>query len=314
MHGFGYEKLAAARAIKDVVEKGSIIKIEKNYNKTQVDRYFIAGMGHIDNYPAFLGLIIKAYPTQKNSNAKFYLHETVIIKTDSPIMTAPQLSVDTVSESVYNNSISNPSPNVKRKQLEIIEKVNPAPNSYLTWIRKVEDIKTLSETLEDSDWSDYDEFNPDLTRGMIEDAIEKGEITVYSSYQIKQGTFVSPSYMEAESYSGNGKVYEKTVKIDDVAWIDPTQGMYANINEKYSDRDPDALTPRNLLANALEESAVHEVEKKKLAEYKDNIEKLYAKEQELYEVRKEIKELSFSTGKRDTAKLKKLQDRAIGLF
>lgn len=82
----------------------------------------------------------------------------------------------------------------------------------------------------------------------------------------------------------------------------------------FSDRDPNALTPRNLLANALESSAVHEVEKKKLAEYKDNIEKLYAKEQELYEVRKKIKELSFSPGKRDTAKLKKLRNKAIGLF
>ena len=81
----------------------------------------------------------------------------------------------------------------------------------------------------------------------------------------------------------------------------------------FSDRDPDALTPRNLLANALEESAVHEVEKKKLAEYKENIGKLYEKEQELYEVRKEIKELSFAPGKKDTAKIKKLQDKAVKL-
>ncbi|MBQ2828105.1 MAG: hypothetical protein IJF20_02565 [Clostridia bacterium] len=83
--------------------------------------------------------------------------------------------------------------------------------------------------------------------------------------------------------------------------------------EKNSDRDPEALTPRNLLANALEESAVHEVEKKKLAEYKENIGKLYEKEQELYEVHKEIKELSFAPGKKDTAKIKKLQEKAIKL-
>lgn len=123
------------------------------------------------------------------------------------------------------NSIPNSTQNVKQKQLEIIEKVNSALNTYNTWIRKVEDIKTLAETLEDSDWSDGDEFNPDLTRDMIEDSIKSGEITVYSSYPIGQGVFVSPSYMEAESYSGDGNVYEKTVKIDDVAWIDPTQGM-----------------------------------------------------------------------------------------
>lgn len=129
------------------------------------------------------------------------------------------------------DSISNSTENVKQKQLEIIEKVNPAPNTYNTWIRKVEDIKTLAETLEDSDWADGDEFNPDLTRGMIEEAIESGEITVYSSYPIGQGVFVSPSYMEAASYSGDGNVYEKTVSIKDVAWIDPTQGMYAKIAE-----------------------------------------------------------------------------------
>lgn len=91
------------------------------------------------------------------------------------------------------------------------------------------------------------------------------------------------------------------------------QGNGNNVSLKRSDRDPDALTPRNLLANALESSAVHEVEKKKLAEYKANIEKLYEKEQELYEVRKEIKELSFAPGKKDTAKIKKLQEKAVKL-
>ena len=40
------------------------------------------------------------------------------------------------------DSIRDTPENVKQKQLETIEKVNPAPNSYLTWIRKVEDIKT----------------------------------------------------------------------------------------------------------------------------------------------------------------------------
>ena len=132
---------------------------------------------------------------------------------------------------LLKDSITSDTKNVKKKQLEIIEKVNPAPNTYSAWVRSVEDIKTLSETLEDSEWADYDEFNPDLSRDMIEEAIESGQITVYSSYPIEQGVFVSPSYMEAESYSGTGKVYEKTVNIEDVAWLDPTQGMYANTTE-----------------------------------------------------------------------------------
>lgn len=118
----------------------------------------------------------------------------------------------------------------KREQLEIINETNPAPNAYSTWIRSVDDIKTLPETLEDTSW-DYEEFTPDLTRTDIKSAIRSGEITVYSSYPIENGVFVSPSKMEAESYSGNGKVYQKTVNIGDVAWIDPTQGQFAKIDE-----------------------------------------------------------------------------------
>lgn len=58
---------------------------------------------------------------------------------------------------------------------------------------------------------------------------------------------------------------------------------------------------------------MHEVEKKKLAEYKENIEKLYAKEQELYEVRREINAIYTTKGPRDMPRLKQLQKRAIEL-
>ena len=126
----------------------------------------------------------------------------------------------------------------KQKQLDIIKSNNPVNDDYHTWIRNVEDIKTLEETINDSDWIDYDEYNPDLSREDIENAIDSGKITVYSSYPIKQGIFVSPSKMEAESYSSNGKVYSKEVNINDVAWIDPTQGQYAKVYDilptKYS--------------------------------------------------------------------------------
>ncbi len=118
----------------------------------------------------------------------------------------------------------------KQSQFDVINAANPAPNSYSTWIRTVEDIKTLSETLDDPDW-DYDEFNPDLTRADIQKAIRNGEITIYSSKPIENGVFVTPSRMEAENYSVDSKVYEKVVSIDDVAWIDPTQGQYAKVDE-----------------------------------------------------------------------------------
>ena len=137
---------------------------------------------------------------------------------------------------------------LKQKQLDIVLKNNPANDDYHTWIRSVDDIKTFEETLQDDDWADYVEegFNPDYTGDMIKEALESGKITVYSSYPIEQGIFVSPSRMEAESYSGNGKVYSKEVNLKDVAWIDPTQGQYAKVEGiDYSLSNQNEIAPRN---------------------------------------------------------------------
>ena len=115
---------------------------------------------------------------------------------------------------------------LKEQQLRVIKESNPAPDSYHTWIRNVRDIKTFEEVMNDPDW-DYGDFDPSYSRAMAEEALESGSITVYSSYPIKNGVFVTPSRMEAESYSGSGQVFSKKVDLIDVAWIDPTQGQYA---------------------------------------------------------------------------------------
>lgn len=140
---------------------------------------------------------------------------------------------------------------LKEKQYKIIESVNPAEDEYHTWIRNSEDIKTFEETLNDPDWIDYREegFDPDYTGDMINDALKTGEIMVYSSYPIEMGTFVSPSKMEAETYSGNGKIYSKKVNLTDIAWIDPTQGQYAKINNLNSTKNSDirySLSEKNV--------------------------------------------------------------------
>lgn len=124
----------------------------------------------------------------------------------------------------------------KAAQFEVIQNSNPADDDYHTWIRSADEIRTFAETLSDPEWSDYAEFDPDYTREIADEALESGTIRVYSSYKISDGVFVSPSRMEAESYSGNGKIFSKTVRVDDVAWIDPTQGQYAPIRnrERYS--------------------------------------------------------------------------------
>lgn len=131
----------------------------------------------------------------------------------------------------------------KQQQLDIIQNNNPAGNDVATWIRSTDDIKTFEETLQDDDWSIGDDFDPDYTWDMAQEALNSGKITVYSSYPIEQGIFVTPSKMEAESYSGYGKVYSKTVNLQDVAWIDPTQGQYAKVDNTQYSLNNDNLVP-----------------------------------------------------------------------
>lgn len=73
-------------------------------------------------------------------------------------------------------------------------------------------------------------------------------------------------------------------------------------------RNPNAISDRTLLANALESTAQNDIEKKYIADYKANIDKLEGLQAHLDEVNAEIKELSFSKGKRDAEKLKKLNE------
>lgn len=224
LHGYGRAKIAAIPAIKTVIEKGDIVSYEPQYT-SYYDRYIIAARGKIDGKPAIIGVVVNSY--NDNGVNKFYLHEAEIIEAGSSSMTGSPNGEDTVNNPASKQIISDEVENVKQKQLEIINKTNPAYSDSFTWIRKVEDIHTLEETLSLSDLKDYDEFDPDLTKQDILDAIERGTITVYSSHPIENGAFVTPSRMEAETYAGNGTVYEKEVNIQDVAWIDPTQGQYA---------------------------------------------------------------------------------------
>ncbi len=125
------------------------------------------------------------------------------------------------------------SPN-KSTQLAIINATNPAPNDRLTWIRSEEDIRSLPDiymqALKDNDGNETSDLAPDFTLGDLKHAIQTGYITVYSSYPIKNGIFVTPSRVEASSYAGGGKVHSKRIPVGDVAWIDELQGQYATPN------------------------------------------------------------------------------------
>ncbi len=107
----------------------------------------------------------------------------------------------------------------KSQQLELILATNPAPDNIHTWVRSEDDIHTFKEVI-----VDYDPA-PDYTVEIMKCAAERGIIKVYSSNPIVPGTFVTPSQLEAKSYSG-GDVFEKLVGTDEIAWIDAMEGMY----------------------------------------------------------------------------------------
>ncbi|MBO5435073.1 hypothetical protein J6A31_04550 [bacterium] len=119
----------------------------------------------------------------------------------------------------------------KHKQLQIILQTNPCHDEYHTWIRTVDDIKTFEEALSDPDYADCETYDPDYNRNNALTALKTNKITVYSSYPIKQGIFVTPSKLEALSYSANNMVYSKSVQLTDVAWIDITQGQYVGADD-----------------------------------------------------------------------------------
>lgn len=176
----------------------------------------------------------------------------------------------------------------KAAQFKIIQESNPAPEeSNYVWIRRPSDIKTFEETLEDGEsftWGDF-------TKEDAINALKRDLITVYSSYPINQGVFVSTSYIQAQQYAGGegGKVYSKTIKPNRVAWINGDEGQYASVrnsNVKYSkdveDIDVHSLIKQNKkLQQAVEyyktmasRNSGHMINRKQVRQYAAELKKL----------------------------------------
>ena len=116
------------------------------------------------------------------------------------------------------------------RQYDIIQNANPAEDDQHTWIRSADEIMDYRSAVEDFGALDGG-VSPDFTAEDVRAALDSGRMTVYSSKPIEAGGFVTPSRMEARDYAGGGRVYSKVVALDDVAWIDATEGQYAPVTE-----------------------------------------------------------------------------------
>lgn len=84
-----------------------------------------------------------------------------------------------------------------------------------------------------------------------------------------------------------------------------------NPDIRYQDRDTESVSNRSLLANAFESVAQNETERNRIREYRKKISQMEEQERKLGDLNQQIKELSFSKGPRDTAKIKELREEAI---
>lgn len=123
----------------------------------------------------------------------------------------------------------NESVSKKQKQVDMLSSVNPMRDDYHTGIRSVDDIADTDKVFGD----DFEGMYPDFTEEMAQEALSTGKIKVYSSKPIEAGAFVTPSKMNAQDYAGgkNAKVYEKTIPVEDVAWVDESEGQYAPVDD-----------------------------------------------------------------------------------
>ena len=150
----------------------------------------------------------------------------------------------------------------KLAQNKIIQETNPMLDDYHTGIRSVGDIKTWQEAMVEAERLNEGYGWGDFSKEDAEKALKKGTIRVYSSYAIKNGTFVSTSYAQALMYAGNhsNKVHSREVALDSVAWIDVDEGQYAKVYNTKNDNTQFSLSEetdnqgRNLTEYTLEKT------------------------------------------------------------
>ena len=92
-----------------------------------------------------------------------------------------------------------------------------------------------------------------------------------------------------------------------------SQSELMQFHTRFSDRDIDSVSNRDILANAFMDVAQNDVERGKIAEYQQKIKALDEDERKLRDIRAQLHDLSFSAGPRDNAKIRELREKATKL-
>ena len=149
-------------------------------------------------------------------------------------------------------------------------------------------------------------------------ALNEPEETAYSIGKIRQRRFpADPGSSSGREALNSGRkpseniIYSSTDKSQQEKSAFALAYEAASKKTQKQDRSTDSVSNRSLLANAFEGVVKDDTERKKIREYRENVDGLNEQEKKLQELRKEIRELSFAKGKRDKAKLRQLREEAI---
>ena len=133
-------------------------------------------------------------------------------------------------------------------------------------------------------------------------------------YLPKKGYGTSPMISIADflEFVNSQKLANSVLSLDVIGKLGATREIDPNVtpNLHYSDRSPNSVSNRTLLADALESTVKDEVERKRLGEYKAAIAEIESAQEQLTELRAKIKEMSFATGPRDTKAINALRFEA----
>ena len=154
----------------------------------------------------------------------------------------------------------------------------------------------------------YEEYMNGYNGGYYNIIVTQFEPDSISNYLKNNEVVYDKSKMNGRYQVGSGRIVAVT---HDTPFIDDTVAQKDDYVKMYSSRNDGGMSNRQLLANALESSVQHEVEAKRLAEYKENIRKVSELQMQLGDLNNQIKELSFAKGARDKEKLRELRDEKI---
>lgn len=196
-------------------------------------------------------------------------------------------------------------------------------NQYLCYLNIVnpailDDANELSKVLTKLGFSDFEHLisaEYDVADVFEELGVYQEDIADTLANVGYDGIWVKDSN-EVVAFEPNQIKSADPITYDDNGNVIPLSERFNSKNDdiRYQARPTESVSNRSLLANALEGAVQNEVEKTKLAEYKNNIDRINAEEKKLAELRKQIHEMSFKPGKRDAAtqeKLRKLRDEAL---